>query len=375
MNKQLLSLALAGAFALPLAVQAQTTLYGQFNLSYDNMNLGTDTATTAAHYNGVQSNNSRLGVKGAIPFGSDLNAIYQVESGFGAANGGSTSGYGPLATRNTFAGLNNKQFGTIWAGRNDTPYKRATGGFDFFNETIGDMNNVISHPTGGVYGAGFHQRLNRSIGYDGAWNGLYADLQVGTPDPASTGGEPKGTPRFSTVSGLVGYRFAGFDVNYSVEQNKNVATAVGFTSAKAQQFGVGYTLPVGIKGAKLGAVYEKIDSDVASTLTDSFSKKNWWVGASVPFPGNNHVAASYGQAGSSARDGASANGAKQVAIGASHDLNKYASIYAVYARLKNDAGGTYNMGVDHGDAGGAFTAVGGPGQTLSGVSVGLLTKF
>ena len=93
MNKKLVALAVAGAFALPLAAEAQTanvTLYGRANIDLEFVN-GCRRATHAADvYKSanvtnptvvrVSSNSSRFGMRGTESLGGGLNAIFQLES-------------------------------------------------------------------------------------------------------------------------------------------------------------------------------------------------------------------------------------------------------------------------------------------------------
>src|SRR6202521_3806226 len=133
MNKKLVVLAVAGAFASPLAVQAQTanvTLYGRANIDLEFVNGKTcqngnagggggggtvlrscSALSTAAAadvisnptVSRVSSSSSRFGILGTESLRGGLNAIFQVESNVSWDSGcNSCSG---IATRETFAGL------------------------------------------------------------------------------------------------------------------------------------------------------------------------------------------------------------------------------------------------------------------------------
>src|SRR5215472_19353151 len=114
MNKKLVALGVASAFALPLAAQAQTanvTLYGRLNMDLEFINGSTCAAplsqpnsgafvgatpqgpavgnqiitncpggTTNPTVTRVSSNSSRLGVRGTEALGGGLSAIFQIES-------------------------------------------------------------------------------------------------------------------------------------------------------------------------------------------------------------------------------------------------------------------------------------------------------
>src|SRR6266702_6840163 len=137
MNKKLVALAVAGAFALPLAAQAQTanvTLYGRLNVDFEFVKGRTCAAATAPvagapgtvagcnptpttdnssnpTVNRLSSNSSRLGVRGTESLGGGLNAIFQIESSInGDTNGGNLGG------RETFVGLQGS-WGKFTVGR------------------------------------------------------------------------------------------------------------------------------------------------------------------------------------------------------------------------------------------------------------------
>ena len=73
MKKSLIALAVAGVFAAPAAMAADTTIYGQANASFDGVDNGSGGTTT----NKVSSNASRLGVKGSEDIGGGNSAIWQ----------------------------------------------------------------------------------------------------------------------------------------------------------------------------------------------------------------------------------------------------------------------------------------------------------
>src|SRR5512132_2305415 len=118
MNKKLVALAVAGAFALPMAAQAQTanvTMYGRANVDMEFVS-GTLANGTNPHVFRVSSNSSRWGVRGSESLGGGLNAIFQLESSISWDAGGGT-----LAGRETFVGLQGA-WGTFKMGNFLTPW-------------------------------------------------------------------------------------------------------------------------------------------------------------------------------------------------------------------------------------------------------------
>lgn len=125
MKKILLTAAVAVACVAPAAVMADTTLYGNFRWSINDIDKG------AAGDNLTANNNaSRLGVKGAIGEGG-LKGIYHLQ--MGANNDGDAAGRA-LTDRFYFAGLKGG-FGSLIYGRHSTAYKMAGLRLDPFYDT------------------------------------------------------------------------------------------------------------------------------------------------------------------------------------------------------------------------------------------------
>lgn len=148
MNRKLLALAVGAALSLPVAAQAAPTLYGLLNLSVDMV----DKESTGDDNWQVNSNSSRLGVKGEEALGGSLSAVYQIE---GAVDGSGDVGIDWLL-RNRFVGLKGG-FGTVKLGHYDSPLQEAQGSLDQFDDmTYTDM---------GGYLAG-ENRMSNLIGYE-----------------------------------------------------------------------------------------------------------------------------------------------------------------------------------------------------------------
>jgi predicted porin len=116
MKKTVLAVTLA---ALPLAAMADVTLYGKVKMAVEtSMYQGGDEDVTRTNIDDV---GSRIGFKGTEALSSNLNAIWQIETALTMT--GSTDGNG-LATgssfgklRDSFVGLQSRDFGTVQLGR------------------------------------------------------------------------------------------------------------------------------------------------------------------------------------------------------------------------------------------------------------------
>jgi len=122
MNKLLLA-AVVATMGMS-AAQAAPTLYGKANVSVDSYDDGKDDKVE------VNSNASRIGVKGEEKLTDQLAAIYQAEWEIDVDGGDDV-----FKKRNIFAGLKWANLGTLKAGIMDTPFKDAAGGYrDVFND-------------------------------------------------------------------------------------------------------------------------------------------------------------------------------------------------------------------------------------------------
>lgn len=136
MKKNVIALAVLAAMAAPLAVQAQPTVYGKVHVSLDSNNVENAAGDTTKDNFELKSRASRVGVKGSEDLGNGLKAVYGLEWQVDVADTGN------LSARNQFVGLAGG-FGTVLAGRHDTPMKISTGKLDFFADESGDYNSTV----------------------------------------------------------------------------------------------------------------------------------------------------------------------------------------------------------------------------------------
>ncbi len=114
------------------AQEIEADFYGELNVSYDFNDPSDDDWTSYV---------SRLGLKGKYAFSESLAIVYQVEQEVDVAHGG-TNRDSLLSTRNSFVGLST-QIGKFIFGAHDTPFKRALGKVDLFNDQAGDVKNLV----------------------------------------------------------------------------------------------------------------------------------------------------------------------------------------------------------------------------------------
>ncbi|OJT01375.1 porin [Marinobacter nauticus] len=140
MKKQLLALAIGSMVVAPSVAMADKgpTVYGKVNVSYENQDR--DRASFSNDAWRLQSNASRLGVKGELDLNiEDVVAVYQAEYQINVDDGGT-----PFEQRNIFGGFKHATAGTLIAGNFDTPLKRAEMKVDQFGDTPGDIDFLMA---------------------------------------------------------------------------------------------------------------------------------------------------------------------------------------------------------------------------------------
>jgi predicted porin len=115
------------------AAGAEVDVYGKLNLTLQ------DSDEAGASVVELQSNASRVGVKGEEELNRGFKAIYQFEW---EVDPDGQSGDDNFSARNQFVGLTGA-FGTVKVGRHDTALKEAQGDFDLFNDLEGDINDTF----------------------------------------------------------------------------------------------------------------------------------------------------------------------------------------------------------------------------------------
>ena len=125
MQKKLIALAVAGLASTGAFAQANVTVYGVADASFDVVKVSNAVTSDLGNMTRVSTNSSLIGFKGAEALGNGLTAVFQYESGVGFDNSGSS--YGLLGTqRDSYVGVAGS-FGTVVLG-NLTGPTRALGG-------------------------------------------------------------------------------------------------------------------------------------------------------------------------------------------------------------------------------------------------------
>jgi predicted porin len=199
MNKKVLVTAVSAVLVGGMGfAQAETTLYGNVNISIDYVNqddevLGLNDGDSTDDIN-MESNTSSVGVKGSEDLGNDLKAIYQAEFQFDADDGGSLTG------RDQWVGLSGSNWGKVRFGTISTSYKSHGAMIDPLYRTSlqGRGRSSTTLAGGGGMQSGLHSgkggdaqgRLTDHIRYDSpSWSGFGFTVDYNLDDDDAADGD------------------------------------------------------------------------------------------------------------------------------------------------------------------------------------------
>jgi predicted porin len=422
MNKKLLTLAVAAALAAPGLASAEAIMYGKLHVSLDwadvtnvvrplvdadgllvensdgtPRQLGVDWSGwgMANGYIPGERRASRLGVKGSEDLGNGLKAIYQIEFGINATdtNNNVLSNSDTISYRNTFVGLAG-DWGTVLAGRHDTPMKISTGKLDLFGDTMADYNGTVGFrdlradntvtyispnwsgiqfagsiiPAGGATGGGQGLNVNENE-LAGAYS--LALIYSNGPFYGSVAFESLGNEHFNSQNVSLFANNCPIEVPNAANRGPNdpFASACAFQDEDAQAWRIGLGL-LDWNGFTLTGIYEDrdeffSDSFVAFTdPTDSTANfflplagpdksKSWQIQAAYAF-GNLKFKGMYGQANYEGSYSYGGNpGAFLVnyandlyegdretwALGVDYNFSKRTTAYVLYTQVTDDLSG------------------------------------
>ena len=376
MNKKLLAVAVAGVLAAPLA-QAQTanvTLYGRLNIDADviiNVAQGNDSGVVAGtpapgakqNVYRVNSNSSRLGVRGTESLGGGLNAIFQIESSVNPAQSGGT-----WAGRETFVGLQGG-WGTFKVGYFLSPYDDMHGIFGSVPTLLtGILATSAVWSNSGYEGAStatgsFDNRDGASVRYDSPnMSGFTASFQVSAREAGGDAGDISQQRRHASVYSLNGaYNNGPVQVGLAYEVH-NALRAGSAANPKLQDQGFTVAGSYNFGPIKVGAVYERVKYDIATG--GDLARNMWGVsGMGNLGPGQYYLGYFRGADGTGSakcvtvagittcpRVGAvtlgTQTGVNMYEFSYTYPLSKRTLMYAGYVMINNDNNGAYNFGVN-----------------------------
>ena len=380
--KKLIAAAVAAAVIAPASVMAAgPTLYGKIHMSIDYKDNNTSNNVGVKYKEwGLNTNSSRIGVKGSEDLGNGMKVGYLIE--WGVNMDGDTANNN-LNERNRAVTLSG-DWGTGLVGRWDTPMKTLGRKLDLFGDQIGDTRTI-----------------NRHVG----------TANNGTLDNRANNVAAYVTPNMNGFTATVAYVFdAGTGVNLAGDDSD--ASAWSFNAIYKNgplMAGVAYVdynedgqVPIGgLKPATLdnasawraGASYKFGDLKVVASYTDMSSQNFvkdidpsvWTLGAAYTM-GNNVIKFQYsdrddsglktcngGNTGAGTGVLKCKDGVSMWSIGLDHKMSKRTTVYAAYADMDNDKNSNSAVWTRSGHDGEGNSPA--RGNDADAFSVGIIHKF
>ena len=365
MQKKIIALAIAAAFAAPVAMAdtANVNIYGTVGMSADNVSGNTNASDNETRGR-ISSNNSFIGFKGSEDLGDGLSAVWQYETAIAfdmqttADIPGSAVSpvQGGQSKRNTFGGLSSKTLGTLTLGLQDTPLKISTGPLAVFTNTLADYRTLFTTGPTSVRAPSSAMYVSPSMG------GFVARALYGAQNEAGNTTAASDSSLYS-VSGT--YTQGPIFAVLAAENTKAVAAGNAITATRASRAGFGYTFG----DAKLGVAME--NNDVSNNAgVKSVNVRSYYVSASYQM-GLNSVKAAVTKRADNKVLG-NENGATQLTIGVDRALSKRTTVYALATRVQNENNGTYGLA---GGATGIASVASATDRSARGIALGMSHTF
>ncbi|PCJ37597.1 MAG: porin [Cellvibrionales bacterium] len=311
MRKTTLAVAIASALALPVSAYAvgpiDGSVYGKVNISVVNDDNGTDDQME------LNSNASRIGVKGKAKLTDTLYVIYKAEYESywddGDKNGNTFS------QRNIIGGLKG-DFGTVWGGKHDTPTKMAQKKVDLFNDLEGDIKQVMAGET----------RASNIVNYTTPkFSGFSASV-------ATIFGEDRSDNDkdgfFDSYSAVAQYEVDGVYVAVALDENvKSGSKSQGMGKDYVNIFRVVGQFPIG--PVTLGAMWQNAEEGDSATTGMKLDEDSWHVSAKWKVGNGYTLKAQYTES----DDDESDNDADMMSFGLDKKLGKKTKVFAFYTTL------------------------------------------
>jgi predicted porin len=321
MKKVLLSAAVASTLSLASYGFADgpidSTIYGKVNVSV--VNADSDSTDQWK----LNSNASRLGVKGKTEIADGLYAVYKAEFEIAVDDGDAKNGQ-TFTQRNIMAGIRGS-FGTVWAGKHDSPTKLAQDKIDLFNDLEGDIKNTFEG----------ENRVSNIVAYTSPTiNGFATTVAIMPGEGADLDGD--GNDDTGLTDGI----------SYSVSYTKdNLYIAVAGDQDVDSQDLMRIVAQYKIDALKLGVMYQQNEDNLGAKDESGF-----FVSAAYSLDSKTTLKAQYG----SIEDDADGDKEDSLSLGADYKLAKGTKVYVFYTDNTDSSVGkadsdatAYGLGMEH----------------------------
>jgi len=320
MNKLLLSAAIASTMGLAsqgfAAGPIDGTIYGKINVSVVNSDDG-----TSDEWN-LNSNASRLGVKGKTEIADGLYAVYKAEFEM-CVDDGDCKGQ-TFTQRNIMGGVRGS-FGTVWAGKHDSPTKLAQNKIDLFNDLEGDIKNTFEG----------ENRVSNIVAYTSPTiNGFSSTVAMMPGEGADVDGD--GQDDTGLTDGI------SYSVSYSMD---NLYIAVAGDQDVDSQDLMRIVAQYKMDALKLGVMYQQNEDNLGTKDESGF-----FVSAAYQLDKKTTLKAQYG----SIEDDVDGDEEETLSLGADYKLAKGTKVYVFYTDntdsstgVADDEDKAFGLGMEH----------------------------
>lgn len=337
--KKLLLAATVAAMGVS-AAQAAPTLYGKINLSVDQ--IENNSFIKDQDKSELNSNASRIGVKGEEKLTDNVSAVYVAEWEISAD--GDESDAQTFKKRNLFGGLKFENVGTLKAGIFDSYFKNAAGKYqDIFNDHTLDITNMM-------YG---EDRLKNSIGFETdkkmlgglQFNILAQQGEDATKDYATSGQKGKRDGFGDSISTSLTYDNKDVGIALALAGNFGVEGKYAGVDKKLYSDAVRVTgsydfSKVGVNGLVLGALYQQAEPTDKIVGLEGLEEKAWLLSSTYKVGNTPWVVKAQYQTAETTADAFDGDiTIDQYGIGIDYNLNKQTRFYGVLAQQKLDITG------------------------------------
>lgn len=307
MKRTLIALGVIAATVSPLTAQANPKLYGKLHMSVESR-----TDDSAEDNFVVQSNDSRIGVRGDAELSPTLSAVYGIEWAVaGDTAGGAAS---DLIARNRFVGIKHNDLGTLKLGAYDTYLKLAQGKVDLFNDQFGDMKFLVPGES----------RASNAIGYESPKiaDAITINVMLQPGEQTALGSEFTGIADGISTSVVYDNQEAGLYLALAMDKEMPTAAII---ANNARHDGMRVAAAYKISDLTLSAIYGNSEVAQDGNANDGDDETGYQVGAAYKM-GNNVLKFQYGMAEADAVN----QERSQWSLGIDHNLTSKTRAFAFY---------------------------------------------
>ena len=320
MNKLILSVAIASTLGFASQVFAagpiNGDIYGKINVSIVNADTGTDDTYK------LNSNASRLGVKGKTEIADGLYAVYKAEFEMCVDDGDCK--VQTFTQRNIMGGIKGS-FGTVWAGKHDTPTKLAQNKIDLFNDLEGDIKSTFEG----------ENRVSNIVAYTSpTMNGFSTTVAMIPGEGADVDGDGKDDTGLTDGT--------SYSVSYTMN---NLYVAIAGDQDVDSQDLIRLVAQYKMDALKVGVMYQQNEDNLGTKDESGF-----FVSAAYQLDEKTTLKAQYG----SIEDDADGDEEETLSLGGDYKLAKSTKVYVFYTDNTDSSVGkedkedsTFGLGMEH----------------------------